>query len=143
MLIEGLIVLIVASLGGALASFLGVVAERPLRGEGLMESSHCVCGRRLKAYENIPVLGWAMSGGRARCCDAALPSIYFWTELLCSVAFIPLGVVFLRFLINDGTSLILLTTFATFIAISSLVGSFWVLRATAKRANLEKVHNEM
>lgn len=143
MLIEGLIILIVASLGGAFASFLGVVAERPLRGESLMGSSHCVCGRKLKAYENIPVLGWAMSGGRAKCCGTSLPAVYFWTELLCSVAFLPLGVVFLRFLINDDTSLVLLTTFAIFIAISSLVCSFWVLRATAKRANLEKVYTGM
>lgn len=73
--------LTVAALGGSIASFLGVVAERTPRGESLNGRSHCACGRQLKATENIPVLGWLMSGGKAKCCGAEIPKTYFVTEL--------------------------------------------------------------
>lgn len=73
--------LTVATLGGSIASFLGVVAERKPRGESINGRSHCACGRQLKATENIPVLGWLISGGKAKCCGARIPQVYFVTEL--------------------------------------------------------------
>ncbi len=79
-----------AFLGAVFASFLAVVAERVPRGESLGGRSHCVCGRMLKAGENIPVLGWLATGGRARCCGARLPVNYLLGEV---IGFVLLGTV--------------------------------------------------
>ena len=68
-------------LGGCLASFGCVVSERVPAGLGIGGRSVCACGRQLTALENIPVLGWARVGGRARCCDARLPVRYLLWEL--------------------------------------------------------------
>ena len=91
-------ILILAFLfGGALASFLGVVIERVPRGESIQGRSHCACGRQLKWYENIPVIGWLAIGGKTKCCNTRLPVWYLIFEvgagLLVSglVAFLLLG----------------------------------------------------
>ena len=65
-----------ALFGGCIASFLGVVGERVPRGETLGGRSHCICGKPLAATANIPVLGWVLSRGRARCCGSRIPSRY-------------------------------------------------------------------
>lgn len=74
-------------LGGAIASFLGVVVERGKTGESILGNSKCVCGRPLKPWENVPVFGWAFSGGKARCCGARIPVWYFLTELAAGLLF--------------------------------------------------------
>jgi len=68
-------------IGGSVASFLGVVSERLPRRETLNGRSHCVCGRQLGAKENIPVLGWLLAGGTARCCSARIPVRYLLGEI--------------------------------------------------------------
>lgn len=72
--------------GAVIASFLGVVGERIPRHETLGGRSHCVCGVELAAGANVPILGWLMSRGRARCCGARIPVRYFWGEVGLSVA---------------------------------------------------------
>lgn len=67
--------------GGALASFTGVVIERVPKHESIMGRSHCACGRQLKWYENVPVLGWLAIGGKTRCCSTRLPIWYLLFEL--------------------------------------------------------------
>lgn len=67
--------------GGALASFAGVVIERVPKGESIMGRSHCACGRQLKNYENIPVIGWLAIGGKTKCCSTRLPVWYLLFEL--------------------------------------------------------------
>jgi leader peptidase (prepilin peptidase)/N-methyltransferase len=83
-------VVLAGALGMVLASFLCVVAERVPRGESLMGRSHCVCGRQLDGSENIPVFGWLLSRGRARCCGAKIPARYVLSEaglgLWCALA---------------------------------------------------------
>lgn len=69
-----------AVFGAAIASFLGVVGERVPRGESINGRSHCVCGRQLRASENIPVLGWLRARGRAACCGARIPVRYALAE---------------------------------------------------------------
>lgn len=68
--------------GTVFASFCCVVVERVPKGMSINGRSECVCGRELKAYENIPMLGWLLSGGKARCCGAVIPSHYFWAEVV-------------------------------------------------------------
>ena len=71
-----------AFLGGIFASFYGVVSERVPRGETLGGRSHCRCGRQLVAHENLPIIGWLLSRGVARCCGAKLPASYVLFEVL-------------------------------------------------------------
>lgn len=71
-----------AVFGGMLASFTMVVLERVPRGESINGRSHCACGRPLRVRENIPVLGWLLSGGRARCCGTTIPGRLLVAELL-------------------------------------------------------------
>lgn len=66
--------------GAALASFACVVAERVPSGISIGGRSHCVCGRQLRAAENVPVLSWLVLRGRARCCGAAIPARYVLAE---------------------------------------------------------------
>lgn len=69
-------------LGGAFASFLGVVLERIPRGESIRGRSRCACGRQLAAHENIPVIGWLRVRGTTTCCRRPLPRSYLLGELL-------------------------------------------------------------
>lgn len=67
-------------LGGTIASFLGVVLERIPRRVSVNGRSRCACGRQLRWYENIPVLGWLRTGGTTTCCDQRLPVSYLISE---------------------------------------------------------------
>lgn len=68
-------------MGGAVASFGCVVVERAVTGESINGRSHCVCGRQLRVYENVPIAGWLLARGRARCCRAVLPPVYLYAEI--------------------------------------------------------------
>jgi len=67
--------------GGATASFLGVVADRGWRGAAIGKRSNCICGRQLRWWENLPVVGFVLLRGRAQCCGARIPARYVLTEL--------------------------------------------------------------
>lgn len=66
--------------GAVIASFLCVVVERIPRGESINGRSHCVCGRQLSAWENIPVVSWLVLRGRSRCCGERIPTFYVLAE---------------------------------------------------------------
>ena len=71
-------------LGGlVVGSFLNVVAYRLPRGESLVSpGSHCPsCGTSVKAYDNVPVLGWLMLRGRCRSCHQAISARYPVVEM--------------------------------------------------------------
>jgi leader peptidase (prepilin peptidase)/N-methyltransferase len=74
----------IAFLGGLVAgSFTTVVAHRVPRGESIVgPRSRCpVCGAQIAAYDNVPVLSWALLRGRARCCGEPISVRYPLTEL--------------------------------------------------------------
>jgi leader peptidase (prepilin peptidase) / N-methyltransferase len=72
------------SLGLSFGSFLNVVIHRVPRGESIVfPASHCTsCGAPIRAFDNLPVLGWLLLRGRARCCKAPISSRYPLVELL-------------------------------------------------------------
>lgn len=72
------------SLGLVFGSFLNVVIYRLPRGESVaFPASHCTsCGTPIRAFDNLPVLGWLMLRGRARCCKAPISPRYPLVELL-------------------------------------------------------------
>jgi leader peptidase (prepilin peptidase)/N-methyltransferase len=71
---------IVLSLLGGLVfgSFLNVVVYRLPRKESLVSpGSHCPgCGTAIKAYDNVPVLGWLALRGHCRSCHASISPRY-------------------------------------------------------------------
>lgn len=82
-------------LGASLSSFTSVVIERTKRGESINGRSHCVCGRQLKWYENIPIIGWLRIGGVTKCCSTKLPVSYLVGEIVMFFVFaIPTFIVF-------------------------------------------------
>jgi len=66
------------------ASFLNVVIYRVPRGMSVVRPpSHCPgCGAPIRPIDNIPVLSWALLGGRARCCGARVSPRYVAVEVL-------------------------------------------------------------
>ena len=75
---------IAVALGLAFGSFLNVVIYRLPRGESLSHPpSRCPgCGRAIRIYDNIPVLGWLLLRGRARCCKIRISARYPLIEAL-------------------------------------------------------------
>jgi leader peptidase (prepilin peptidase)/N-methyltransferase len=71
-------------LGLLFGSFLNVVIYRLPRGESLSHpGSRCPgCGKPIRFYDNIPVLGWLMLRGRARCCKVRISPRYPLIEAL-------------------------------------------------------------
>ncbi len=76
-------------LGLVAGSFVTAVAHRVPRGISVAAArSHCpACGARIAAYDNVPVLSWALLRGRARCCGARIPARYPLTELTLGALF--------------------------------------------------------
>lgn len=74
----------IAFFGGLIVgSFVTVVAHRVPRGESIVgPRSRCPgCGAQIAAYDNLPVISWALLRGRARCCGTAISPRYPLTEL--------------------------------------------------------------
>ena len=71
-------------LGLLFGSFLNVVIYRLPRGESLSyPGSRCPgCGEPIRIYDNIPVLGWLLLRGRARCCKIRISARYPLIEAL-------------------------------------------------------------
>lgn len=60
--------------GLTLGSFINLAADRLPRGESLVSPrSHCrLCGRRLNIVDLLPVLGYALRGGRCATCRSPI-----------------------------------------------------------------------
>lgn len=72
------------ALGLAFGSFLNVVIYRLPRGQSVVHpGSRCPgCGKPIAGYDNVPVLGWLLLRGRARCCGAKISARYPLIELV-------------------------------------------------------------
>ena len=70
--------------GAAWGSFFNVAIHRWPRGESVVTPpSHCpACGAHIRAGDNIPILGWLLLRGRARCCGARISARYPLVELM-------------------------------------------------------------
>jgi leader peptidase (prepilin peptidase)/N-methyltransferase len=75
---------VAVALGLAFGSFLNVVIYRLPRGESLSHpGSRCPgCGEPIRAFDNIPVFGWLLLRGRARCCKIWISPRYPLVEAL-------------------------------------------------------------
>ncbi len=78
-----------AAFGACVGSFVNVIAYRMPLGMSIVNppSRCCTCGRRLKATENIPIIGWVIARGRCWSCGAAISIEYPAIELLMALLF--------------------------------------------------------
>ncbi|MEM8913509.1 MAG: prepilin peptidase [Planctomycetota bacterium] len=79
--------------GGSVGSFLNVVAWRLPRSRSLNGHSHCPhCDQRLRARDNVPVLGWLWLEGRCRSCRLPISPRYPIVEAVVAISFAVIGV---------------------------------------------------
>ncbi len=85
-----MIALLLLILGLVLGSFLNVCIWRIPRGESVVTPpSHCPkCGRRIRGYDNIPVLSYIILGGRCRDCGRRISLRYPVVEALVGLLFV-------------------------------------------------------
>ncbi|MFT4512659.1 MAG: leader peptidase (prepilin peptidase)/N-methyltransferase [Planctomycetota bacterium] len=95
-----------ALFGACIGSFLNVVIwrlpqEDPARRK-LGGRSHCPsCGVQIRWFDNVPILGWLILRGKARCCGKTFSPRYPFVELLTAALFYalaswpPFGAVFM------------------------------------------------
>ena len=83
-------IVMLSVLGLAVGSFLNVCIVRLPRGQSVVTpASHCQsCGRSLRWFDNVPVLGWVMLRGRCRACDAPISPVYLIVELVTPLLFL-------------------------------------------------------
>lgn len=76
--------------GACIGSFLNVVIYRLPRGQSIVSPpSRCPkCGYRLKWYDNVPIIGWLLLGGRCRNCRNAISIQYPLVELITALLFV-------------------------------------------------------
>ncbi len=80
-----------ALFGLAVGSFVNVVVHRLPHGgaASLSGRSHCPrCNASIGWKDNVPLLSWAILGGRCRSCRAPISSRYPLVELLCAALFV-------------------------------------------------------
>jgi len=85
-----LIYIISGVFGAIIGSFLNVVIHRVPREESIVfPNSRCPsCGAAIAFYDNIPVLSYAVLGGRCRGCSIRISPRYPAVELLTAVLFV-------------------------------------------------------
>src|SRR5262249_3765301 len=91
----GAVIVIAFLFGLAAGSFATAVAHRVPRGMPLLLArSECpACGAQIAARDNVPVFGWLLLRGRARCCGAPISPRYPLTELAVAALFAATGAV--------------------------------------------------
>jgi len=82
-------------IGACIGSFLNVVAYRmPLGMSVIWQPSHCPkCEHPIRAYDNVPVLGWLWLKGRCRDCKQPISPRYAIVEFIMGLAFFVLAYV--------------------------------------------------
>lgn len=75
--------------GLIIGSFLNVVIHRVPRGMSIVfPGSHCAsCGARIRAFDNVPLVSYALLRGRCRACRARISGAYPMVELLTGLMF--------------------------------------------------------
>ena len=89
-----MIVLFAAVFGGAVGSFLNVVVYRlPNRLSLISPPSHCpTCKEPIRWFDNVPVFGWIMLGGRCRHCRCRISMRYPLVEAFTAAMFVALAI---------------------------------------------------
>lgn len=80
-------------LGACIGSFLNVVVYRLPAGLSLVSPpSRCPkCETPIRAFDNVPILGWVLLRGRCRACSVWIPMRYPFVELTTAILFAYVG----------------------------------------------------
>ena len=102
---------IITLIGLAIGSFLNVCIYRIPKGMSILKPpSHCPnCGRKIKFYDNIPVVSYIVLGGKCRYCKSKISPRYPLVEFFTGVMFL---ISYLRF--GMSLNLIRILLFITF-----------------------------
>ncbi|AFY46555.1 prepilin signal peptidase PulO-like peptidase [Nostoc sp. PCC 7524] len=117
-LIVALASLIVFALGASVGSFINVVVYRLPAGLSILwPPSRCPhCLNQLKAYDNVPVLGWVWLKGRCRYCKSKISRRYPVVEAVTGIIFL-----LIYFLFNVSILTIGYWTFCSWLLALSLI----------------------
>jgi len=78
-----------AAFGACVGSFLNVCIHRLPKGESIVTpASRCACGQPIPFWFNLPLLGWLILRGRARCCGGKISVRYPLVELITALSFV-------------------------------------------------------
>jgi len=82
--------------GACIGSFLNVVIYRLPRDKSLTRppSSCPACEKRIRFYDNIPLISWLLLGAKCRYCKARISPRYFVVELLTALLFVAVFVLY-------------------------------------------------
>jgi len=88
--LEWIWLIFVFAYGSCIGSFLNVVIYRLPRDKSLTTppSSCPACDRRIRFYDNIPLISWLLLGAKCRYCKARISARYFVIELLTALLFV-------------------------------------------------------
>lgn len=90
-----MILILIFIVGACIGSFLNVVIYRVPNERSLLPSSACPsCGRGIKPWHNVPIVGWLILGGKCANCKSPISWRYPAIELLTAVLFC---IVYLQF----------------------------------------------
>jgi len=81
---ETLLIVWLATVGACIGSFLNVIIYRVPRSESIVSPpSHCPkCNHRIRSYDNLPIFGWFLLGGKCRDCKMPISFRYPLIETL-------------------------------------------------------------
>lgn len=84
---SGLMIMWFVAIGATVGSFLNVVIWRLPLGKSLVSPpSHCpYCENRIRWYDNVPIFGWILLGGKCRDCKAPISFRYPLVETVCAI----------------------------------------------------------
>jgi len=81
-------------LGACVGSFLNVCILRIPAGLSIVTpGSHCICGKPIRWFDNIPIFSWFILRGRARCCGQKFSIRYSLVEAVTAGVFVYLAAV--------------------------------------------------
>jgi len=125
--------------GCCIGSFLNVVIYRLPRDKSLVSPpSACpACGRRIRAYDNIPLISWLLLGRKCRYCKAPISVRYFAIELLTGLVFVGIFHLYFRTGLRAGMGpflgggwliyLLHMILLAAFVAASAIDLELWII----------------
>ena len=94
--LEWIWLIFVFAYGSCVGSFLNVVIYRLPRDKSLITppSAFPACDRRIRFYDNIPLISWLLLGAKCRYCKARISARYFVIELLTALLFVAVFVLY-------------------------------------------------
>ncbi len=108
-------------IGACVGSFLNVCILRIPKGESIISPpSHCACGKPIKWFDNLPIIGWLLLRGKARCCGSRISFRYPFVETLTACVFLALWTILPTEQAIGGMVFASIMIFCTFVDIDTM-----------------------